>query len=295
VQSRRSYAKTCDHSCRGTRGAAHTKMYLFSQTGKAKNVIMEGSANLTVAGAVNQWNDLYTWVDNRKLFSFATRVYHQMWQDKPVEQQYVQMSTGKDALGFTPLMGPGGRTMAPELSLLQQVSCTGAQGAGRGGRTIIRAAPDVIRNARGMRVAQRLRELWAQGCDVRIAYTVMGVDVFHFLHQPTARGQIPMRHLVQDFNGDGEFDNYFHLKALTINGVWGGNPKTYVTLQGSSNWSGYAAVSDENFGVIARRATTLKYQHFIDYWYEHFPKSSPLVERRVGSGPVNPYAHVDMD
>ena len=39
--------------------------------------------------------------------------------------------------------------------------------------------------------------------------------------------------------GDGEFDNYFHLKALTINGVWGGNPKTYVTLQGSSNWSAF--------------------------------------------------------
>ena len=71
-QSRRSYAKTCIQSCRGARGAAHAKFYLFSKTGKAKNVVMSGSANLTVAGAVNQWNDMYTWVDNRKLFNFAS-------------------------------------------------------------------------------------------------------------------------------------------------------------------------------------------------------------------------------
>jgi hypothetical protein len=295
-QQRRSYAKTCIGSCRGERGAAHSKYYLFSQTGTARNVVMEGSANLTVAGAVNQWNDLYTWVKNKQLYDFAVRVYHQMWQDTPVAQQYVQLSTGKDALGFTPLIGPGGRTEDPLQSLLAPVKCLGAKGAGNHGHTIIRAAPDVMRNERGMALAARLKELYAQGCDVRIAYTVMGVDIFHFLNQPTARGVVPKKHLVQDFNGDGEFDNYFHLKALTINGVWGDDPTTYVVLQGSSNWSGYAAVSDENFGVIARRNPTLKYQHFIDYWYDNFPKSVPPTTSRFGTrGDVNPYAHVDMD
>ena len=82
-----------------------------------------------------------------------------------------------------------------------------------------------------MAIAQRLRELWTQGCDVRIAYTVMGVDVFRFLGQATARGPVPKKHLVQDFDGDGEFDNYFHLKALTINGVFDGNPDGYVDPQ----------------------------------------------------------------
>ena len=110
-----------------------------------------------------------------------------------------------------------------------------------------------MRNERGMAIAARLKELWAQGCDVRIAYTVMGVDIHRFLGQPTARGVVPKKHLVQDFDGDGEFDNYFHLKALTINGVYAGNPASYVVLNGSSNWSGYAAVSDENFGILTRR------------------------------------------
>jgi hypothetical protein len=295
-QSRRSYAKTCIQSCRGARGAAHAKYYLFSKTGKAKNVVMSGSANLTVAGAINQWNDMYTWVGNRKLFNFAARVYGEMWKDAPVAQQFVEFSTGKDALGFTPLIGPGGRTADPVQDLLSRVTCTGATGAGKGGRTIVRAAPDVMRNERGMAIARRLRELWIQGCDVRIAYTVMGVDVFRFLGQGTARGPVPKKHLVQDFDGDGEFDNYFHLKALTINGVFDGNPTSYVTLNGSSNWSGYAAVSDENFGILFRRSPTLKYQHFIDYWYENFPKSKPSTSAlRLARGTIDPYAHVDMD
>ena len=292
-QQRRSYAKTCLGSCRGQRGAAHSKYYLFSKTGKAKNVVMQGSANLTVAGAVNQWNDLYTWVDNKRIYNFAVRVYHQMWQDSPVTDQYVYEDTGKDILGFTPLIGPAGRTADPIQAMLAQVTCQGASNTHHG-RTIIRAAPDVMRNERGMAIATRLRDLWAQGCDVRIAYTVMGVDVFRFLNQPTARGVVPKKHLVQDFDGDGEFDNYFHLKALTINGVYAGNPAAYLTLNGSSNWSGFAAVSDENFGIISRRNTTMKYQHFIDYWYENFPKSKP-PPNNLNLRSVDPYAHVDMD
>ena len=152
-----------------------------------------------------------------------------------------------------------------------------------------------MRNERGMAIAQRLRELWIQGCDVRIAYTVMGVDVFRFLGAGTARGPVPKKHLVQDFDGDGEFDNYFHLKALTINGVYDGNPTSYVTLNGSSNWSGYAAVSDENFGILVRRSPTLKYQHFIDYWYENFPKSVPLDDGHRPRATVDRYANLDLD
>jgi phosphatidylserine/phosphatidylglycerophosphate/cardiolipin synthase-like enzyme len=294
---KRSYAKTCIKSCRGRGGAAHSKVFIFSKTGKAHEVVMSGSANLTVAGAVNQWNDMYTWVDNRQIFRFAVGVYKEMWADEPVKQQYVTHRTGKDLLGFHPLIGPEGRTGDPVRRLLDKVVCRGAKNT-RHGRTVVRAAPDVIRQDRGLAIALRLRDLWAQGCDVRIAYTVMGFDVTKALNQSTARGIVPRKHLVQDFNGDGEFDNYFHLKALTINGNWNGDPTAYVTLNGSANWSTAAAFSDENFAIIERRSTTLKYQRFIDYWYVNFPKSEPVsppVARRIDSGAVNPYAHVDMD
>jgi phosphatidylserine/phosphatidylglycerophosphate/cardiolipin synthase-like enzyme len=294
---RRSYAKTCIGSCRGDRGSAHTKVFLFSKTGKAHDVVMSGSANLTVAGAVNQWNDMFTWVDNRNMFNFAVRTYKEMWQDKPLAQQHVHHTVGKDTLGFHPLVGPDGVEPDPVMRLLNKVKCRGAKNT-RHGRTVVRAAPDAIRQARGLALGLKLRELWAQGCDVRIAYTVMGIDVSRALNKPTARGVVPKKHLVQDFNGDGEFDNYFHLKAVSINGNWNGNRGAYVVLNGSSNWSSGARFSDENYAIIKRRSTTMKYQRFIDYWYVNFPKSAPVTARTarlVTRGEVDPYANIDMD
>ena len=47
----------------------------------------------------------------------------------------------------------------------------------------------------------------------------------------SGRGPVPMKHLVQDFNGDGEFDNYFHLKAMSIVGNVGGDRSGYVAAQ----------------------------------------------------------------
>jgi hypothetical protein len=49
---------------------------------------------------------------------------------------------------------------------------------------------------------------------------------------------------------------------------------------------------------LARRSPTLKYQKFIDYWYENFPKSEPPdaeVARAIANGRIDPYAKIDMD
>ena len=71
-----------------------------------------------------------------------------------------------------------------------------------------------------------------------------------------------------------------------------------MVLNGSANWSSGARFSDENYAIIKRRSTTMKYQRFIDYWYVNFPKSEPVDERtarRVARGEVDPYANLDMD
>jgi hypothetical protein len=42
----------------------------------------------------------------------------------------------------------------------------------------------------------------------------------------------------------------------------------------------------------------MKYQRFIDYWFENFPKSVPhdaRVARGIARGEIDPYANVDMD
>ena len=102
-----------------------------------------------------------------------------------------------------------------------------------------------------------------------------------------------MRHLVQDFDGDGDFDNYFHLKVLTINGRIGADRTSYVTFNGSANTSDPSSRSDEQIGKLVGKRNTLQYQRFIDRWFENPP---PNAGRRADADPnVDPYQHVDMD
>jgi hypothetical protein len=295
--SRRSHAKVCVSSCRGTGGQAHAKFFLFSHTGIARKVLMEGSMNLTAASAINQWNDVFTFRNDR-LYSFAHEIFDQAWADKPLGNAYRRVDAGTSSLLFSPFTGKDYHGDL-RLRLLDKVKCFGARRAGDHGRTVIRVAPDVLRNRTGMKAAQQLRALWERGCSVRLGYTVLGRDIHRLLSNPGGpRGKVPMRHLVQDFNGDGEFDNYFHLKVITINGVVGDNRSAHIVVNGSANISGFAARSDENIAVIHRTAATLAYQHYIEYWFTHFPKSKPLTtttSKLVQTGRVDPYAHVDMD
>jgi phosphatidylserine/phosphatidylglycerophosphate/cardiolipin synthase-like enzyme len=309
---RRSEAKMCAGSCRSSGGAAHAKYFLFSRTGKSRHVFMQGSANLTVAAAFNQWNDLFTFVDKPKLYAFAEGVFEQAWQDQPVKEPYVSFRAGRFGIYFSPYKGSK-FVSDPVQDAMDQIRCKGAVQSGNARhRTIVRSAPDVIRGKRGMVAAKRLKKLWDQGCDVRLVYTVMGVDVRRVLRSPSGRGPVPMRHLVQDFDGDGDFDNYFHMKVLTINGVLGKDKTTYLMFNGSSNTSDLATWSDENIGSIRGKGYTVKYQEHIDYWFEHAPKDGCEGQRErlglcgtsaggAGGGGAartwvaDPYVNVDLD
>ena len=309
----RSYAKTCHGSCRGKAGAAHAKYYLFSHSGASKHVFMQGSANLTTAAAINQWNELYTFVDNKGIYDFAERVFDQAWRDKPVRAPYESYGGSRVKLVFSPYAGRS-FSSDPVQDALNAVKCRGAVASGNTRhRTIVRSAPDVIRGKRGMIAARQLKRLWNRGCDVRIVYTVMGGDVRKVLKSPGGRGAVPMRHLVQDFDGDGEFDNYFHIKVLTINGVMGKDRTSFLSFNGSSNTSDLATRSDENIGRIASKRVVLRYQEHIDYWFEnpppdpcdniHEPGEPTCHKSGTGGGggaagrkhAVDPYAHVDLD
>jgi len=279
-----SWARVCGRSCRGDRGAAHTKMYLFSHAGKSKRVVMQGSANFTVASTSNQWNDMYTHVGNRDAWQFANRVFREAARDKPARPKYVTTRFGHNKLIMFPNVG--NQVSDPVMGLLRQIKCRGAQNT-PDGRTVIRIAPDVIRQSRGMWLATKVRQLWEDGCPVRIGYTVMGIDVGRMLREDKGRGPVPMKHLVQDFDGDGEFDNYFHLKTMTVVGNVGRDRSAYVTLNGSANWSSFAKTSDENLGIYRHKRRTLKYQEHINYWYENFPPdgSGRNAARRLSTAP----------
>ena len=280
-KQRNSWARLCVGTCRSQNGSAHSKFFLFSKVGRAERVVMQGSANFTVASTTNQWNDIYTHTQNRQVWRFYTRIFNQAAQDKPVFPAYADKKLDKFRMIAFPIRGKN--AVDPVMQMLNRVTCRGATNTGNG-RTKIQIAPDVIRQTRGMNLAKKLRAMWNNGCNIRIGYTVVGIAIGRMLREDSGRGPVPMKHLTQDFNGDGEFDNYFHLKSMTIRGNYGGDRSGYALLNGSANWSGLAKVSDENLGIYRNRKRVLRYEKHLDYWYENFPsggQSSTTSARRI--------------
>ncbi len=312
-EARHSWGRLCSASCRGRGGAAHAKYFLFSRSGRARQVVIHGSANLTSASTNNQWNDVYTTVRRERPYRFFVRIFQQMAKDRPVRNPYAAWSNGRDRFMFF----PGPRRNDPVMGLLDKVRCYGATNT-KSHRTRLVVAPDVLREERGMRLGRKLWQLWQGGCGVRVGYTIVGREIGQMMRRPGQRGRgVPMRHLVQDVNGDGMFDRYFHLKAMSIRGHIGRDRSNRVVLNGSSNWSGRGIRSDENLGIHWREGLARRYEQYLDHWYGwsgfsqrgRYQMSARMTQEAVqdgrivdgllfGTGPINgidPYANVDLD
>jgi len=244
---------------------------LFSQTGGAKNVVMLGSLNMKLNGAFNQFNDLLTINDNKKLYTVLDGVYVQMARDRMVKKSYLDVKIGKRGtyeLFVLPFPRKGAATKRtkwtlardPIFKILAPVKCMGANTDS--GRTIIRVNMHAWDGERGFRIAQRFRDLHAAGCDVQIQVGYAGGRVRQVFANPTARGKIPVRSTGFDTDDDGEIDLYSHEKILLINGRYGKtNRKVVVT--GSSNYQDGGQYGDE---IILRKFDFRLYRQYADNW-----------------------------
>jgi phosphatidylserine/phosphatidylglycerophosphate/cardiolipin synthase-like enzyme len=261
-KQRNSWARLCQGTCRSKNGSAHSKFFLFSKVGRAERVVMQGSANFTVASGSNQWNDVYTHKGHDGVWRFANRTFNEAARDRRMRKPYAS----KSFKGFRLMMFPNtGRVTDPVMQMLNKISCRGARNT-RNGRTRVMITPDVIRSERGMALAKRIRYLHNHGCNIKVGYTVMGIKHGRMLR---AAG-VPMRHLVQDYNNDGQFDNYFHMKSMSVVGRYGRDRSAHVVLNGSANWSGLAKVSDENLGIYRSPRLVRRYEEHMNYWYRWF-------------------------
>ncbi|WP_345519684.1 phospholipase D-like domain-containing protein [Nocardioides conyzicola] len=305
----RSWLRRCQSACRGPHGIAHTKFYLFSKSGRAKNVVIYGSNNATELAADIQWNDVYTRVNKPDEYREFLSVFNEMAKDrKPKGGAYRQWNHGPFSAIFYPYSGKAVPSGDPALNVLNKVRCLGATGGtGVHGHTKIRIAQTAMYGDRGIAIAKRLAIMHRRGCDIRLVYAMFGNEVLRIMRQEAGR-PIPMTHLAWDRDEDGIYDRYVHMKTLTISGVYDGKTNASVTINGSANWTHVSLVSDEVIGVIRSSYTTKRYSNWIDYLFTHRPSSwgtstigqtgngNGGVERRSLDAPtVDPYALIKQE
>lgn len=291
AKGERSWARYCDRSCRGRRGIAHSKFFIFSKVRKAHWVTMSTSANATENSVNVQWNDIYTNVGSERIYRAYLRTFKEAEQDQPARPGYRITKGDTISAYFYPWKGERARGDRV-INELRRISCRGTRdGAGVDGRTRIRIAQDAIIDERGVDIARKVRRLWEQGCNIRIVYALMGKQVLRVLRH-TDRGPVPIQQIVNDYDYDGIYDRYLHAKVMTVNGRYNDDRSARVAWQGSENWSGLAKLSDEQGFKIRRRAAERKYAGWVDYLFNNPPEAfrSREAAARASAPGVDPYA-----
>ena len=270
----KSWFRTCSNSCRGKGGAMHSKMYLFSKVGQARQVVMSSSANMTGSAASAQWNDMFTITDRKKPYKVSLKVFNEAAWDRPAP--YHTYRDRKIQGWFHPNKG------RPDIpyQMLNRVKCRGAKGAGINGRTSIRIAQDVFNGARGAKLARKVKELHRSGCNVRVVYSQMAGQSREIL------AGVPKNHLVSDRDGDGAYDIYLHMKAMAISGHYGNDRGARIVHNGSANWSGLGLIADEQGLVIRRDGVEKQYGRQITRLFNiHLTSAPPIAARLRVSDP----------
>jgi phosphatidylserine/phosphatidylglycerophosphate/cardiolipin synthase-like enzyme len=291
----KSWMRSCKASCRGPSGIAHAKWYIFSDAGKADWVVMSGSANLTEVAANNQWNDLYTVVGNRRLYGHFNHVFRQAAKDRPAKPAFLEFPMrNRSSAWFLPYRGRGADG-DPVMKVLRPVKCAGANHhSGIRGHTAIRIAQTAILDERGQEIAKRLKYLHNHGCNIRLVYTVLGPDVGKILRRDGGHGPVPMRQIAQDFDDDGSFDRYLHMKAMSISGHYGRSTSTHLVYNGSQNWTAVSFASDEAGFTINSDGLERKYGNWVNVLFEN-PPPNPNPRSALGVPWSVRYSEVELD
>lgn len=274
-RKKRSFLYVCKHSCRSTGGKLHTKFYLFSHTGRARNVVMTGSHNLTGNAIHNQWNDLFVTSGKRVLFGELFEVFQQMRADTDTFHPFRYRAIGRS---FETRVMPFPKPTVdrdPVMDILNQVQCKRVAGDGHPGRTRLRVSMHAWNGDRGVYLAEKMRRLYGAGCDVKLMYGMAGSAVRKTLRKPTARGKVPVRANGFDTDGDLLIDKYSHQKYLTIQGRWA-NRVVRRVYTGSSNWSDSGTRGDELILMINSRRISKR-------WNANFARIWRVGSRRDGS------------
>jgi HKD family nuclease len=281
----KSFIYKCKAGCRSTNDEyrnMHEKLYLFSQSGRTKDVIATGSANMMMNAIRHQWNDLYFTSGNPALYDQFVTVFNDMKHDYDVKQPTLffcgvpKAGTCDDSVDkHTVQIFPRKSTSSddPVLTVLNKIQCIQADGT----RTKLALSMHTMRGARGNYIASAIRNKWAEGCDFRVDYGLIGYQTKQILGASTSRGRIPLRSTGFDYNTDDNFDlnhdgdddlildRYSHQKYFIIDGTYNGHANTHMVFTGSSNWASLGTAEDEIFMSIRGGSVMRKYLKNFDF------------------------------
>jgi len=249
---KKSFAYECHRGCRSRGENLHTKFYLFSHTGGARDTVMTGSVNLTGNSAMNQYNDLWVHNNATKLTRAFGILWGQMKRDKPAHPPWWVRRVGTSfVLEATPFPRPNAHH-DPIISILNNVKCLGATGptGNRNHHTVVRVVMHAFNDPRGAYLANKVRSLFANGCDVKVMVGFAGRSVRHNFAIRTKHGYLPVHATGKDTNDDGFIDLYTHQKELLISGHYGKSTHSRVVVTGSSNWNTDGTRGDEEILML---------------------------------------------
>lgn len=289
VRKRKSWIYRCHQGCRAHSENLHSKFYLFSKTGKADKTTITGSVNLTTNALIHQWNDGLV-VGNDKVYDTFLSVFKEMKKDKDVRRPYEIFNINKRyQLQVLPFMN-GTRRNDPIMKILNKVRCKGAtHGAGTNGRTQVRVDMHRWAGHRGAYLADKIVNLWAAGCDVKVMHGSASEEVRNAITRNTPRGRVPIRSNGFDDNGDGVIDRYTHHKYLLISGHYGKKTHENRIYTGSSNWAPSGLRGDEVIFRARGPRTFNQYLANFNYIWDHGSRPIPygrhamaMAEPKIG-------------
>ena len=292
-RSAKSFIYKCKQSCRGAANEfnnLHSKFYSFSQAGKTLDVLAVGSANMTLNADRHQWNDLFFTSGNHELFRQFVGLFNDMRNDYDTRQEPMSFcgtplgpvcddSIDKSTVwAFPKQSGPRNDLV---LDMLGRIQCLTPDGAGGQTRTRLALSMHTMRGRRGDYLAAALRKKYAEGCNVRVSYGLIGYHTKGILGAPTGRGRIPLRSTGLDYNTDDNFDlnndgiddlildYYSHQKYFVIRGTYNGVPDTSLVLTGSTNWASLSTANDEIWFTVRGAVVARKYMTNFNYQWDH--------------------------
>jgi hypothetical protein len=314
-----SFLKRCTSGCRADDNEynnLHSKFYLFSRTGKNRNVVMLGSQNMTMNAVRWQWNDLWTTVGKKTLYDQFVALFNDMrpdWDKRRASYFFCEAGASCPAFDqqkYFNIVFPRHTTPSKDvvLDILNSVQCVYTDAAGVQRRTQLALSMHTMRGRRGNYIADRLRQLYADGCNLRVNYGLMGFHTKEHIGAPTARGRVPLRstgfNLRDDVpTGDPEIDDmpeaierYTHHKYFVLRGSYKGNTDSHMVWTGSTNWSSLGTPQDEILFSMHGRQNVRDYMaNFNLMWKAPFSRDAYTTTysswktvngRRVGVGPM---------